>query len=251
MATTPRSTARPAAKRAPRPAAGKGRGARVGDRATSDPVVGGVPLSELASVNGGGAGPRSKRAAILDTAVARFGGTGYEATKWSTVADEVGIGQTALYHYFESKAHCLLTIMRLELARSHQRFLVAVADAPSSTEAIRAALIAAFDVSKPEVSQLRILMANGDILANPRLSEREESERLKCLALTHVVETAWTDMIDRKLGERPKDARDARMLALAVLGLINSVWRWYRATGKLSIGQVSTLYVDAALRIVE
>ena len=37
------------------------------------------------------------------------------AHKWAKIADEVGIGQTALYHYFESKAHCLLTIMSLEL----------------------------------------------------------------------------------------------------------------------------------------
>ena len=34
----------------------------------------------------------------------------------------MGIGQTALYHYFESKAHCLLTIMSLELTRSLELF---------------------------------------------------------------------------------------------------------------------------------
>ncbi|MEU1162209.1 helix-turn-helix domain-containing protein [Streptomyces sp. NPDC005921] len=48
-------------------------------------------------------GPRSKRGAILVAAVERFGEDGYENTKWSEVADRVGIGQTALYHYFESR----------------------------------------------------------------------------------------------------------------------------------------------------
>ncbi len=56
-------------------------------------------------------GPRSKRALILTAAIDSFGQDGYEHTKWAKIADEVGIGQTALYHYFESKVHCLLTIM--------------------------------------------------------------------------------------------------------------------------------------------
>ena len=67
-------------------------------------------------------GPRSKRAQILTVATEHFGTVGYEHTKWASIADEVGIGQTALYHYFESKAHCLLTIMRIQLADSIERF---------------------------------------------------------------------------------------------------------------------------------
>jgi TetR/AcrR family transcriptional regulator, cholesterol catabolism regulator len=242
----------PAAHSRTRPAAGRASRAKHAQatRQPADPVIAGVPLSELVKVNGASAGPRSKRAAIIDTAVAHFGETGYEATKWSQVADEVGIGQTALYHYFESKAHCLLTIMRLELARSHQRYLLAVADAPSATEAIQAALTAAFTVSSAEVSQLRILMANGDILSNPRQSSREEGERLQCLALSHRIEASWTEMIGRRLAEVRGDDRDPKLVAQAVLGLINSLWRWFRATGKLSINQVATFYVDSAMRVV-
>ena len=73
-------------------------------------------------------GPRSKRAVILTAAIESFGHDGYEHTKWAKIADEVGIGQTALYHYFESKAHCLLTIMSLELSRSLERFREVTAD---------------------------------------------------------------------------------------------------------------------------
>ena len=74
-------------------------------------------------------GPRSKRAVILTAAIESFGKDGYEHTKWAKIADEVGIGQTALYHYFESKAHCLLTIMSLELARGLERTREVTADA--------------------------------------------------------------------------------------------------------------------------
>src|SRR3954447_1164823 len=54
---------------------------------------------------------RSKHDAILDAAIQAFGRDGYEDSKWADVAKAVGIGSTALYHYFESKLHCLYVIM--------------------------------------------------------------------------------------------------------------------------------------------
>ena len=101
-------------------------------------------------------GPRSKRGVILQAAIDRFGRDGFEHTKWATVADEVGIGQTALYHYFESKAHCLLTIMNLELAASLQRFQDATAGVDDHAERLRAAVASAYDVTPSEALAARI-----------------------------------------------------------------------------------------------
>ena len=39
---------------------------------------------------------RSKRPAIVAAAIDRFGSDGYERTKWSAIAGDVGIGETAL-----------------------------------------------------------------------------------------------------------------------------------------------------------
>src|SRR5438270_11494677 len=65
---------------------------------------------------------RSKRAGILATATTYFGEHGYEDTKWADVAKAVGIGSTALYHYFESKLHCLYVIMADALESFHSDF---------------------------------------------------------------------------------------------------------------------------------
>lgn len=54
---------------------------------------------------------RTKRDEILAAAVARFSRDGYENTKWAEVAADVGVGPTALYHYFDSKQHCLFVIL--------------------------------------------------------------------------------------------------------------------------------------------
>src|SRR4051812_46809881 len=69
-----------------------------------------------------GPSSRSKRAAILDVATDLFGREGYEHSKWADVAAAVGIGSTALYHYFESKLHCLYEIMAEALEADREKF---------------------------------------------------------------------------------------------------------------------------------
>ncbi|MFB6952217.1 TetR/AcrR family transcriptional regulator [Streptomyces niveus] len=196
------------------------------------------------------AGPRSKRAAILTSAVDCFGEAGFEATKWSTVAERVGIGQTALYHYFESKTHCLLTIMRLELERSHERFVEATADVDDPVEALRSAVRAAYVVSPHEVLQMRILQSHMDLLSGSRRSKREEAERVAARQLVQVVERDWTNLLVKGMSQGAFPLRDAQLLGAAVLGLIVSVWRWYRPSGPTPLSEISELIEDACVRMV-
>jgi AcrR family transcriptional regulator len=195
-------------------------------------------------------GPRSKRAAILSAAIKSFGKSGYDATKWSAVADQVGIGQTALYHYFESKAHCLLTIMRMELQRSHDMFVKATAGETDAMAALRAAVRAAYDVSEHDVLRMRILENNFDLLAVKRASKREETEREAARELVHQIELSWTELIQRGMDEGVFARRDARTLALSLLGMIVSVWRWYRPRGATPLSEVRDLIEDACVRVV-
>ncbi|MGW1025369.1 TetR/AcrR family transcriptional regulator [Streptomyces sp. NPDC002577] len=196
------------------------------------------------------AGPRSKRAAILTAAVDCFGETGFEATKWSTVAERVGIGQTALYHYFESKTHCLLTIMRLELQRSHDRFVEATTGNADPVEALRAAVRAAYDVSPHEVLQMRILQNHMDLLSGARRSKREEAERVAARQLVQVVERDWTTLLVKGMSQGAFPLRDAQLLGASVLGLIVSVWRWYRPSGPTPLSEISELIEGACVRMV-
>jgi AcrR family transcriptional regulator len=197
-----------------------------------------------------GQGPRSKRAAILSVAIKSFGESGYDATKWSSVADQVGIGQPALYHYFESKAHCLLTIMRMELERSHEMFVKATAGQTDAMAALRAAVRAAYEVSEDDVLRMRILENNSDLLAVPRQSAREEAERAASRELVHQIERSWTDLLQRGMDDGVFIRRDARTLALALLGMVVSVWRWYRPRGATPLSDVRELIEAACVRIV-
>jgi len=193
---------------------------------------------------------RSKRGSIVDAAIDRFGSDGYEHTKWSTIADDVGLGQTALYHYFESKAHCLLTIMRIELTQSLERFrrVTRVAD---PVEALRLAVHSAYEGTPRDALQRRILQNHVDLLSTPRPWEKEEQERQRSRALVREIEEAWTDLIARGVRSGEFTQRDPLMSARMVLALVVGVWRWYRPGGPHTLDQIGALNADAALRILE
>lgn len=195
-------------------------------------------------------GPRSKRRVILDAAIDNFGELGFEQSKWATIADHVGIGQTALYHYFESKVHCLLTIMSTELERSLAVTRKVIAEHDDHEATLRAAAAAAYQGTPREALQARILLSHQDLLITPRKSKREEAERQTARELVRAVETEWASMLRRGMDAGAFADRDEKQMARLVLGLINSIWRWYRPTGPKSLSQISDDVVEACVRIV-
>ncbi len=195
--------------------------------------------------------PRSKRAVIIATAIDRFGEEGFEHTKWATIADDVGIGQTALYHYFESKVHCLLTIMRLELSDSVERFKAATSAAPDSASALAAAVASAYEASPRDALQRRILQNHMDLLATPRPSKKEEEERVLCRSLVQEIEHNWTGLVQKGMDEGVFRVTDALLTARMLLALVVGVWRWYRPGGEMTLHQITDVMAEAAGRLVD
>src|SRR5436309_15838004 len=100
-----------------------------------------------------------KRGDILVAATERFGRDGYEDTRWAHIAADVGVGPTALYHYFESKQHCLFVIMDDALADSQARFERVTAAQPDFLRPLERVLAAALDLTPHDVQRLRVPVA--------------------------------------------------------------------------------------------
>jgi AcrR family transcriptional regulator len=193
---------------------------------------------------------RSKRPDIVAAAIDRFGSDGYEHTKWSAIAADAGIGETALYHYFESKAHCLLTIMRTELADSLQRFQRITASEDEPREALRRSVMSAYEGGPRDALQRRILQNHVDLLSTPRPWEKEEQERLKSRALVREIEEVWTDLIRRGVRSGAFADRDPELSARLALAVVVGVWRWYRPGGTYELDTIGAPTSEAVLRIV-
>src|ERR1700752_4712637 len=105
-----------------------------------------------------GTSSRSKRDDILASAPEHFGRQGYEDTKWADVAADVGVGSTALYHYFESKLHCLYEIQVEALEAEHERFERLTAARGDFGPMLVQLMNALFELSEHEVLRNRVLV---------------------------------------------------------------------------------------------
>jgi AcrR family transcriptional regulator len=192
---------------------------------------------------------RSKREDIVAVATELFGRQGYEHSKWADVAKEVGVGSTALYHYFESKLHCLYVIQAEAVQADREKFDRVLAEHDDFEEALRAILEAAFDLTELEVLRNRVLVAEQSLVGLHRTSQREEEARQLARSRMRDLEFAWATFLTRGMEQRVIPEADPRLVARAVLGLYNSVWHWYRPRGNLSLEEVRDFYVARCLAV--
>jgi AcrR family transcriptional regulator len=195
-------------------------------------------------------GARSKRSPIVTAAIDRFAVNGFEHTKWSTIAEDIGIGEGTLYYYFESKAECLLAIMRMELAQLLDRFELVTRPLDDPREALRAAVRSAFQGAAHEARQRQILHNHFDLLGTPRLSRSEECERRTATALVWALEQEWAGLIRRGVQSGDFAARDVDMSARLALALVVAAWQWYQPDGGCTPDEIGVLTADAVLRLV-
>ncbi len=194
--------------------------------------------------------PGVKRERILEVAIEQFGRHGYEETKWANIAAAVGIGSTALYHYFESKQHCLFEIMEQAIADFRARFDRIIAEHDDWTEALLAALHDQFRLSDQEVLRLRVLVAEIDRLGIAHPLPREEAARDGARSEIRDLEFAWGAFLARGMEQGLLPESDPRLLTRALLGLANSVWHWYRPGGPLELAEVGRYFVGRELALL-
>lgn len=195
-------------------------------------------------------GARSKRSAIVTAAIDRFAVNGFEHTKWSTIAEDIGIGEGTLYYYFESKAECLLAIMRMELAQLLDRFELVTRPLDDPREALRAAVRSAFQGAAHEARQRQILHNHFDLLGTPRLSRSEECERRTATALVWALEQEWAGLIRRGVQSGDFTGRDVDMSARLALALVVAAWQWCQPGAGYTPDEIGVLTADAVLRLV-
>jgi TetR/AcrR family transcriptional regulator, cholesterol catabolism regulator len=192
---------------------------------------------------------RNKRAEIVTAATEYFGHRGYEDTKWADVASAVGVGSTALYHYFESKLHCLYVIMAeaIEVQRADFDRITAERE---YVEGIEGVLRSAFELTELQVQRNRVLVAEQGRIGERRRSPREEEARQVARARTRDYEVVWATHLARGMEQGHVPEADPQLLTRAVLGLYNSVWHWYRPGGILGLDQVANFYVPRHLVLI-
>ena len=193
----------------------------------------------------------AKRDEILVAATERFGRDGYEDTKWADIASDVGVGPTALYHYFESKQHCLYVIMDLAIESFRSRFeRLTAGEDTNPLDALALVIADCFDITEHEVQRNRVLVAEQGMLSGRSSSPREEEARQAARARTRDLEFAWATFLARAMQQGAIPESDPRLMTRAILGLYNSIWHWYRTNGIVALDRVAEFFSERSLAML-
>src|SRR5215213_10067397 len=212
-----------------------------------------IKRTPAAAAAGTGSATRAegaKRKEILAAATERFGRDGYEHTKWADIAADVGVGPTALYHYFESKQHCLYVIMDQAIEDFRARFEQLTTDESHPLDRLGAVMHDCFQLSQRDIQRNRVLVAEQGLLSAPSDSPREEQARQAARARTRDLEFAWASFLSHAMQQGAVPKNDPRLLTRAILGLYNSIWHWYRPNGIVALNRIAEFFTSRSLALI-
>lgn len=180
-------------------------------------------------------------AALRDAALRLIARHGYDAVSMRRLADEVGVQAAALYRYFPTKEDLLFTLMR-----EHMEALVASWAELSAVDSDPAAQLASFVRNHIAFHLARRSSTHVNNLELRSLSP----ERLRrIVALRETYEKELRAILQRGVDARVFDVEDAALVAMAIIQMITGVIVWFRPDERLSIEDVTELYLTMTLRL--
>ncbi len=182
------------------------------------------------------------QAAILAAALDLFARRGYEAVSMRHIASAVGVQAAALYRYFATKEDLLFTLLDLHLCDLTTSWDAA---RPNSHDAkARLAAFVAHHLSFHIERRRATHVSNMDLRSLTK-------ERLSAILKHRGAYEKELRMILRDGVEQGMFAiDDVGLTAMAILQMISGVIVWFRPDGKLSVEDVTNIYLAMTLRLV-
>jgi AcrR family transcriptional regulator len=199
---------------------------RAGRPPLSGPEAENNPLHDLSH--------EERRTLFLETAAKLFGRDGYAKTSVEDIAAELGFTKGVYYYYWRTKREIVEEIHNRALRTLHERLSVVVDGDGAPAEQLETAIANHVDTVMQERSIIGAMLTDFDMSEHTVASHREYARRFQSL-----VEAGVTAGVVR-------DDLDPQVLTLALLGLCNSVARWYRASGGLPATEIRQMFVAFA-----
>ncbi|MGH9468523.1 MAG: TetR/AcrR family transcriptional regulator [Terriglobales bacterium] len=179
------------------------------------------------------------RQEILRTAARLFQQRGYDATSMQDIASALNFSKAALYHHFESKEAILFQIMSYGMDVFEERVLGAVNTIADPEERLRACISRHVD-----------LVLNGHdreitvILHENRTLPAETGRQINSRKKQYMVYLG--DLVAQVQQQRgiQRPAVNPHVAAMALLGMINWMYQWYRPEGGVSEAEIARQYTE-------
>lgn len=182
----------------------------------------------------------ARRDDVVDLAARLFDVNGYHRTSVADIAEAAGLRKPSLYHYFASKDEILFRI--------HDRFIDQLISQHEERlrmpmrpdEVLRELMRDMLEVTQARRGHVRVSFEHFRELPKAR----RELIREKRARYQSFVEDAIRDGIEQNVFR----AVDPRLATLALFGMCNWAYQWFRAGGQFSAREVADLFWDIFLR---
>ena len=179
--------------------------------------------------------PRRRVAAIMDAAAEVFADRGFYGASTQNIADVLGIRQASLYYYFPSKEVALEEVCLRGVEGVLETAVSVAAASGTARDKIQC-------IIKAHLTPLLDRRAYVQTFLNERQHLPTDSRRL-IGRLSRAYERLIEDIL--KSGARDGEFRrdlDCRLVALALLGVMNSVAAWYGKEPKAAVDRIVLEY---------
>lgn len=189
-----------------------------------------------------GANGEATARAIRVESLKLFARHGYDAVSMRQIAAAVGVQASALYQYFPTKQHILVTL----LTEHMEELLAALSDEHLEAGTPRQALdrFARFHIRHHITRPDAVFISYMEL----RALEPEGFAAIEALRKTY--ESQLKSILARGAGAGEFQLEEPHVAAMAILAMLTGVNTWYRSGGRLSREKIEDIYVDMVLKSV-
>jgi AcrR family transcriptional regulator len=178
----------------------------------------------------------ARRRQILDEAAQLFTARGYYSVSVEDIAEASGIGKATLYHYFKSREEILLAMHELiaDEMLSHADQLRS--EAISVRDALRSSIVMMLSMIRDRPGYVRVFFEHYRELSRPL--------QTKIMARRDEYASFIEGLIRSGIDEGECRPVDPHLATLALFGMTNWSYQWYRASGPASVEAIADIFVD-------
>jgi len=176
----------------------------------------------------------NKQEQISEIAAELISSEGYKGTSLQKIADKVGVHKSTLFHYIRSKKDLLVHILEQSgdtLAANLEK--LSSLEELEPEEKLRVAFEYHLSSVIEDIGGLNVYLYEMKMLP-PKYRKIYTQKRKN---YENYFEKIVTEMKERGYFE----GLDAKIVTFGILGMVNSIPRWYRPEGRLTIKEVSDI----------
>lgn len=180
------------------------------------------------------------REQLIDIAASLFEAKGFDQTNMNDIAGALGMGRSAVYHYFGNKEEILAALVESEsLTPSRELEEIRAIEGMNATEKLRHAIVRGVTRRLSDKSRFSILSRLEPQIPDALRPQYNVGRR-------HILDH-YVGLIEEGIANGEFRPLNAKIAAFSVIGMANWTSNWYSAEGEKSAAEIGLIIADFAL----